>query len=154
LGRRIFITGGTGYIGSRLIPLLAARGHQLLALVRRGSDHKLPEGCIPVRGEALNGASYVERVEAEAGAGHRETNADRAGGRRGSPGFPRSHSRRTCDSSVQVTFLSHRAIPRLRSIKLLDAPARVAKSADARDLKSLFRQRECGFKSHPGHQSR
>ena len=30
--------------------------------------------------------------------------------------------------------------------------ARVAKLADARDLKSLFRQRECGFKSHPGHQ--
>jgi hypothetical protein len=30
-------------------------------------------------------------------------------------------------------------------------PARVAKSADAKDLKSFFRQRECGFKSHPGH---
>lgn len=28
----------------------------------------------------------------------------------------------------------------------------VAKSADAKDLKSFFRQRECGFKSHPGHQ--
>jgi hypothetical protein len=31
--------------------------------------------------------------------------------------------------------------------------ARVAKSADAKDLKSFFRQRECGFKSHPGHQA-
>ena len=30
--------------------------------------------------------------------------------------------------------------------------ARVAKSADATDLKSVFRQRECGFKSRPGHQ--
>jgi hypothetical protein len=29
----------------------------------------------------------------------------------------------------------------------------VAKSADAKDLKSFFRQRECGFKSHPGHQN-
>ena len=28
----------------------------------------------------------------------------------------------------------------------------MAKSADARDLKSLFPQGECGFKSHPGHQ--
>ena len=28
----------------------------------------------------------------------------------------------------------------------------MAKSADAKDLKSFFRQRECGFKSHPGHQ--
>jgi LacI family transcriptional regulator len=29
----------------------------------------------------------------------------------------------------------------------------VAKSADAKDLKSFSRQRECGFKSRPGHQS-
>jgi hypothetical protein len=28
----------------------------------------------------------------------------------------------------------------------------VAKSADAKDLKSFFPQGECGFKSHPGHQ--
>jgi hypothetical protein len=30
--------------------------------------------------------------------------------------------------------------------------ARVAKSADATDLKSVFPQGECGFNSHPGHQ--
>ncbi len=29
--------------------------------------------------------------------------------------------------------------------------ARVAKSADAKDLKSFFAQAECGFNSHPGH---
>ncbi len=29
--------------------------------------------------------------------------------------------------------------------------ARVAKSADAKDLKSFFAQAECGFKSRPGH---
>jgi len=28
----------------------------------------------------------------------------------------------------------------------------VAKPADAKDLKSFSRQRECGFDSHPGHQ--
>src|SRR5436309_12487414 len=32
--------------------------------------------------------------------------------------------------------------------------ARVAKSADAKDLKSFFAQAECGFKSRPGHQIR
>ena len=37
--------------------------------------------------------------------------------------------------------------------KLLKSQARVAKSVDARDLKSLFRQRECGFESHPGYQA-
>ena len=31
--------------------------------------------------------------------------------------------------------------------------ARVAKPADATDLKSVFSQEECGFNSHPGHQS-
>ena len=30
--------------------------------------------------------------------------------------------------------------------------ARVAKSADAKDLKSFFAQAKCGFKSRPGHQ--
>ena len=56
--RRIFITGGTGYMGSRLIPLLAARGHEVVALVRPGSEHKLPAACTVVLGDALDGASY------------------------------------------------------------------------------------------------
>ena len=34
---------------------------------------------------------------------------------------------------------------------LVRDPARVAKSADAKDLKSFFAQAECGFKSRPGH---
>jgi uncharacterized protein YbjT (DUF2867 family) len=58
LNRRIFITGGTGYMGSRLIPLLAARGHEVVALARTGSEHKLPAACTPVVGDALDGASY------------------------------------------------------------------------------------------------
>jgi len=62
LSRRIFITGGTGYVGSRLIPLLAARGHELVALARRGSEHKLPSGCTPVVGDALRGASYEQHL--------------------------------------------------------------------------------------------
>jgi uncharacterized protein YbjT (DUF2867 family) len=62
LGQRIFVTGGTGYMGSRLIPLLAARGHDVLALVRPGSEHKLPAGCTPVAGDALDGASYAEHL--------------------------------------------------------------------------------------------
>ena len=54
MGRQsIFITGGTGYIGSRLIPLLAQRDHSVCALVRKGSERKLPSGCTPVEGNAL-----------------------------------------------------------------------------------------------------
>ena len=49
----IFVTGGTGYIGSRLIPLLAGRGHRVLALVRPGSESRLPGDCRAVIGNAL-----------------------------------------------------------------------------------------------------
>jgi len=38
----IFITGGTGYIGKRLINLLLQEGYPVKALVRKGSEKKLP----------------------------------------------------------------------------------------------------------------
>ena len=43
--RRVFIVGGTGYIGSRLIPRLLARGHVVCALARPGSEARVPAGC-------------------------------------------------------------------------------------------------------------
>src|SRR5947209_16994012 len=58
----LFLTGGTGYIGSRLIPLLRKRGHQIKALVRDGSERKLPAGATRVVGDALKTDSYVEHV--------------------------------------------------------------------------------------------
>jgi uncharacterized protein YbjT (DUF2867 family) len=58
----VFVTGGTGYLGRPLIELLAARGHRVRALVRPGSERKLPAGCEPVTGDALDGASYAASV--------------------------------------------------------------------------------------------
>jgi uncharacterized protein YbjT (DUF2867 family) len=60
--RIIFIAGGTGYIGQRLIPRLLERGHAVRALVRPGSERKLPEGCTAVMGNALDGASYARNI--------------------------------------------------------------------------------------------
>jgi uncharacterized protein YbjT (DUF2867 family) len=61
--RNIFITGGTGYMGSRLIPLLLARGHKIRALARKGSEGKLPAGCEIVVGNALEKESFAGQVQ-------------------------------------------------------------------------------------------
>jgi uncharacterized protein YbjT (DUF2867 family) len=60
--RRVFITGGTGYLGRALIPLIVERGHEVRALVRRGSESKLPRGCEAVAGDPLDGPSFAAAV--------------------------------------------------------------------------------------------
>jgi uncharacterized protein YbjT (DUF2867 family) len=59
----VFITGGTGYMGQRLIRELLARGHKIRALVRTGSEAKLPSGASAVIGDALDAATYADQVE-------------------------------------------------------------------------------------------
>jgi uncharacterized protein YbjT (DUF2867 family) len=61
-GRKIFITGGTGYLGRALVEQLLARGHEVRALVRRGSEGKLPAGCGAVVGDPLEEASFAGAV--------------------------------------------------------------------------------------------
>jgi nucleoside-diphosphate-sugar epimerase len=61
--QQIFLTGGTGYMGSRLIPRLLSRGHRVTALVRPQSQGKLPFGCEAVAGNALDANSYRERIK-------------------------------------------------------------------------------------------
>jgi uncharacterized protein YbjT (DUF2867 family) len=60
--RRVFITGGTGYIGTALIPILLERGHRVRALVRPGSKAKLPAECEVVSGNALDANSYRQLI--------------------------------------------------------------------------------------------
>src|SRR3981081_1628357 len=56
----VFMTGGTGYMGSRLIPLLVKRGHEVKALVREGSEKKLPVGASGGIGDAVELRVYME----------------------------------------------------------------------------------------------
>jgi len=60
--RRVFITGGTGYIGTALIPILLERGHRVRVLVRTGSKAKLPAECEVVSGNALEANTYRQLI--------------------------------------------------------------------------------------------
>jgi len=60
--RNIFITGGTGYIGKRLIPELLGRGHRVRALARQGSESKLAAGCEVVIGDPLKKESFAGQI--------------------------------------------------------------------------------------------
>ena len=62
----VFVTGGTGYMGSRLIPALAERGHRVTAFIRRGSEHKLPMGTPAAVGDVLSRTSIADAMPANA----------------------------------------------------------------------------------------
>ncbi|MEO5821273.1 MAG: NAD(P)H-binding protein [Vicinamibacteraceae bacterium] len=62
---RVFITGGTGYIGRRLIPVLQRQGCSVRALVRPGSERKVPPGCEVVVGNPLDRATFEQDIEPE-----------------------------------------------------------------------------------------
>src|SRR5262245_61164355 len=58
----VFVTGGTGFLGRELITALLARGHSVTALVRGGSQHKLPRGAAVALGDPLSSASIAPHV--------------------------------------------------------------------------------------------
>ena len=60
--RNVFIAGGTGYVGSRLITRLLSLGHNVRGLARAGSENKLPPGCEVVTGNALDTSTYVDCI--------------------------------------------------------------------------------------------
>lgn len=60
--RNVFITGGTGYLGRALVAELLARGHEVRALVREGSEGRLPAGCAAVPGDPLDSETFAGAV--------------------------------------------------------------------------------------------
>jgi uncharacterized protein YbjT (DUF2867 family) len=58
----ICVTGGTGYIGRRLIPLLTNRGHKIKAVVRTGSQTKLPGAVTAIVADPLQENSYTDSL--------------------------------------------------------------------------------------------
>jgi uncharacterized protein YbjT (DUF2867 family) len=58
----VFVAGATGYLGRRAIPELLARGHAVRALARPDSEARVPPGAEPVLGDALDAATFADRV--------------------------------------------------------------------------------------------
>jgi nucleoside-diphosphate-sugar epimerase len=58
----VFVTGGTGYMGMRLIHVLHWRGHSVRALVRPGSESRLPADTEAVTGNALDATTFQHAV--------------------------------------------------------------------------------------------
>ena len=61
---RIFVAGATGVVGRSLVPLLVARGHEVVGMTRSGSKHDLVRslGARPVVADALDRDAVVRAV--------------------------------------------------------------------------------------------
>lgn len=57
---KIAITGGTGFIGGQLARRLAAEGHEVIVVARRGREQKMPAGMTLVLSDLSNEESLAE----------------------------------------------------------------------------------------------
>lgn len=59
---KVFVTGGTGYLGQALVPELLHRGHEVRLLVRSTSVAAVPRGADHVVGDALRAETFANDV--------------------------------------------------------------------------------------------
>jgi len=59
----ILVTGGTGYIGAHLVPVLVAHGHRVRVLAREQSAGRVAEGATTVIGDALDEVSVQSALK-------------------------------------------------------------------------------------------
>jgi uncharacterized protein YbjT (DUF2867 family) len=62
----VVISGGTGYVGRRLVSALLARGHDVRVLARRESATRVPQGATAVVGNALNSGDVAGALTTDA----------------------------------------------------------------------------------------
>jgi nucleoside-diphosphate-sugar epimerase len=61
---RVFVAGATGAVGKRLVPLLVARGHEVVAMTRERTNERVlvEAGARPAIADALDREAVVEAV--------------------------------------------------------------------------------------------
>jgi uncharacterized protein YbjT (DUF2867 family) len=63
--KTFFITGSTGYMGTRLIKLLIKNGHRVIAFVRKGSEHKVPAGVQVITADPFDASAFQSYIPKE-----------------------------------------------------------------------------------------
>jgi uncharacterized protein YbjT (DUF2867 family) len=58
----VYISGGTGYIGSRLISILLQKQFTVMVLVRKGSEKKLPPGVEAIVADPFSSESFASTI--------------------------------------------------------------------------------------------
>jgi uncharacterized protein YbjT (DUF2867 family) len=61
--RNVFLTGATGFLGTQLAGALLQRNHIVRALVRPGSERKVPPGAGYTLGDPFDSATYRHHIE-------------------------------------------------------------------------------------------
>lgn len=62
--KTIFVTGATGYIGTRLVKQLLRHNYRVIALTRKGSEHKVPPGSEIVVGNPFDALTFLQYIPA------------------------------------------------------------------------------------------
>jgi uncharacterized protein YbjT (DUF2867 family) len=63
--RDVFVTGGTGYIGQRLVPALLDRRHRVRVLARPASLHRVPARAAAIPGDPLDRAAVSRHLRGD-----------------------------------------------------------------------------------------
>jgi nucleoside-diphosphate-sugar epimerase len=60
--RTVFVSSGTGYVGTPLVEEMVARGHRVRVLARAEIEYKVTRGAVATLGNALDASTFVASI--------------------------------------------------------------------------------------------